>query len=111
MKNNMDNHWENDPNAFKPIPDGPILLDFSGCQWEYDMHRVLKQAFGFPDYYGHNWDALWDCLDCLFNDRRLVKIVGLQSLSKDMERGVKIMLEVFEDVHAENPNVMFQVIS
>ena len=25
-------------------------------------HTYLKEAFGFPDYYGCNLDALYDCL-------------------------------------------------
>lgn len=29
---------------------------------EGDMHEAFAEAFGFPDYYGHNFDALNDCL-------------------------------------------------
>ena len=40
-----------------------ITLDFTGCKYFLELHDVLKKAFGFPDYYGKNLDALWDCLD------------------------------------------------
>jgi ribonuclease inhibitor len=26
------------------------------------LHAHLKERLGFPDYYGQNLDALWDCL-------------------------------------------------
>ena len=28
-------------------------------------HKILKELFDFPDYYGENLDAFWDCItDC-----------------------------------------------
>lgn len=29
---------------------------------KYELLQALKQACGFPDYFGHNWDALADVL-------------------------------------------------
>ncbi len=29
---------------------------------EADLHAALAATFGFPDWYGGNLDALWDCL-------------------------------------------------
>ena len=46
--------------AFKPIHDNPIVLDFTGCRYLGVVHQILKEKFGFPDYYGENWSALWD---------------------------------------------------
>ncbi len=36
-------------------------LDFSGINHISDIHRIIKDAFDFPGYYGMNWDACWDC--------------------------------------------------
>ncbi len=30
-----------------------------------DFHRALQEALGFPEWYGHNLDALYDCLTSL----------------------------------------------
>lgn len=99
--------------AFKPIMDNPIILDFAGCRYLGEIHKILKERFGFPEYYGENWQALWDCLDYLFVDdgERIVEIYGLQSLPDNLRKECDKMLEVFHDVHQDTPNVIFQLIS
>ena len=39
-----------------------VVLDFGTCSTEKEIHAYLKEQFGFPDYYGENLDALYDCL-------------------------------------------------
>ena len=104
--------YKNLPNAFKPIQDNPIILDFTGCLYLGEIHKLLKERFGFPEYYGENWSALWDCLDGLFvgEGQRTVKIVGLDTLPKELNEDVRIMLEVLNDVHTKTPNVTFDII-
>ena len=38
------------------ILDGKELVDIQRT------HLVLKELFNFPDYYGKNLDAFWDCI-------------------------------------------------
>lgn len=74
---------------------------------------MLKEKFGFPEYYGRNLSALWDCLDGLFYEKGEyeVKIYGYNSLTKDVKEYCGKILEIFEDVHKRTPNVTFEVIS
>ena len=30
-----------------------------------DFHKIIKRQLNFPDYYGENLDALWDCIRCI----------------------------------------------
>ncbi|WP_442872765.1 barstar family protein [Chitinophaga sp. 212800010-3] len=36
-------------------------LDFSNINELAQMHQLLKEKFGFPDFYGKNVNALIDC--------------------------------------------------
>ena len=56
----------NDKNAFRYITDDPITLELTGCGSVGEVHERIKRTFGFPEYYGENWDAMWDCLRDVF---------------------------------------------
>ena len=104
---------EYDENAFKEITENPIILDFTECKYAGTVHKILKEKFGFPEYYGENWDALWDCLRYMWMDGEVVgvEIHGFYKMSEELQEYCQPMLEVFEDVHEETPNVTFEIIS
>ncbi|MBO7595422.1 MAG: barstar family protein [Bacteroidales bacterium] len=39
-----------------------IILDFENISGKEEMHKYLAEKFEFPDYYGGNLDALFECL-------------------------------------------------
>lgn len=39
-----------------------ITIDCNALTDKENAHRYLQQLFSFPDYYGKNLDALYDCL-------------------------------------------------
>ncbi|NJL76054.1 MAG: hypothetical protein HC892_14575 [Saprospiraceae bacterium] len=39
-----------------------IILDGNNIKTVEDFHREIKNVLDFPDHYGNNLDALWDCL-------------------------------------------------
>ncbi len=39
-----------------------VILDASKMVSRQEAHRYLKEQLAFPDYYGKNLDALYDCL-------------------------------------------------
>ncbi|MBR6023789.1 MAG: barstar family protein [Methanobrevibacter sp.] len=65
-----------------------------------DGHKYLKKALDFPDYYGENLDALYDCL-CELNCEIHIKNV---TAVKDC------ILDTFDDARMENENLIIKFI-
>ena len=39
-----------------------IIIDCSPIRTKEDLHSIFREALSFPDWYGNNLDALYDCL-------------------------------------------------
>ncbi len=48
-----------------------MTIDCSLIQTREDLHRLLAESLGFPDWYGGNLDALHDCLGAVTGTVRL----------------------------------------
>ncbi|MBR4882200.1 MAG: barstar family protein, partial [Clostridia bacterium] len=69
------------------------------------------EAYELPEYFGNNLSALWDCLRYSWEEDIHRKIVGLNTLPNDLREYMNRILEVFDDVHRENPNMTFEIVS
>ena len=79
-----------------------FILDFKGIESLLGLHHYFKQVFGLPDYYGNNMDALWDCLACCYDENTEIELKNIAALPADMEPVIRIMLELFQDLHEED---------
>lgn len=57
-------------------------LDLDGVSSREEALAALGDAGGFPDHYGHNWDAAYDCLSDLVLDAMLIR--NTSSLDSDV---------------------------
>lgn len=39
-----------------------LLIDGNKVDTKEKFHKIIKDLFDFPEYYGDNLDSLWDCL-------------------------------------------------
>lgn len=90
-------------------PRDKIILDFNGIKSIWALHEYFKEVFNLPDYYGHNMNALWDCLDCSFEHPTTIVLKNIEKLPPEMNEAVKIMLELFDDLQRENEEVTIQI--
>ena len=88
-----------------------IKLDFSKCKYIGDVHYEIKNKFGFPDYYGENLDALWDCLDYYTDEELIIKISGFAIIESQFGDYTSKIKEVFKRVSSNCPNIKFEYLS
>lgn len=77
-----------------------LELDFSEIKDPRDIHVVFSNAFAFPGWYGHNWNAFWDLIssDYPLPDRLMLR--GLDHLERVFPGEVEQMLSCFADYNS-----------
>ena len=71
-------------------------VDFSSVEDYWDIHGILKESLNFPDYYGGNLDALFDCLTDMLCYVSIIEIYGLEKLKK-YDKYDQRLIKVFSD--------------
>ncbi|MDA3800291.1 MAG: barstar family protein [Kiritimatiellae bacterium] len=70
----------------------------SGIQTKNEVLAVFAKQLNFPDYFGWNWDALYDCLcDLSWISEKTIRIVhaDIPSLENNSQRS--IYLDILKD--------------
>ena len=78
-----------------------VEIDCSGVRDKKGVLAAIGRAFGFPDWYGANLDALYDCLTDLPDNRAVAGyVVALLKLPYSQEFDVEqrdALIDVFRD--------------
>lgn len=77
-----------------------VTVNLTGCTSLSEVHAKIREAFGFPNFYGGNWSAFEDLLWSECNADR-IEILGENTLPKNLLPSMKIMHEVLESFQAE----------
>lgn len=72
-------------------------LDFTNVEYYLQMHLVIKEALDFPDYYGCNWDAFWDCLTNMVGRPVHMEIIGLEVIVRKFGDAQKTMIDILKE--------------
>ncbi len=67
-------------------------MQLDGKLIKKDGHDYLMKALNFPDYYGKNLDALYDCLSEIDAE---IEIINCEKVEKDI-------IDTFKDAASEN---------
>ena len=71
-------------------------IDFTNVKSYLEMHAIIRHALDFPDYYGCNWSAFWDCLTDMYGDPIHIEIIGLEVIERKFGDAAKKMIEILK---------------
>ena len=82
------------------IADKTVVVDLTKCKHVGMLQPIIKEAFDFPDGYGHNWSAF---KDFLFLEYPVTKVVvtGAGKLPPIFKRDMEIFREILEDMKTD----------
>ena len=83
-----------------------VILNCEKLLRREQAHLYLAQMLDFPDYYGKNLDALFDCLTEL--GECTIILEGGNILQQSAGYGAKV-LKVFEEAVQHNPRLRLKV--
>jgi RNAse (barnase) inhibitor barstar len=85
-----------------------LKIDVGQVTTRQELHSLLAEAFHFPDYYGHNWDAFDECI-CDVELPSHVEIAGLESLRVRLPREAELFQQCIADFARERDHdIRFQ---
>ncbi len=84
-----------------------ISISPEGMTWQ-SLHSFLREVLDFPDYYGENLDALYDCLTDISEPVTLILAAEPIWEASLGEYGVS-MLRAFEDAADSNDDLTLKI--
>lgn len=72
-------------------------VDFENAHNYFEIHDALKSGLDFPEYYGANLDALYDCLTEMIDNDSIIILKNFQNAEKASEDYANKILKVFHN--------------
>ena len=81
-----------------------VIINLAGVNTKVAIHQAFKQHLGFPDWYGANWDALWDAIIAVVELPDEVLLLNWQEFAEACPKDMQILHKIIADYHEELPN-------
>jgi len=87
-----------------------IDLDLTSVETAIELHLMLSDRLAFPDYYGRNWDAFWDCITDPEQSSmpHVLRLSGWLVLNQRMPRDARSLRQLLDDLRAERPEIQVE---
>ena len=73
------------------------IIDFKDIKNRFDMFEVISTTMDFPDYFGNNWDAFWDCITDMANSEMQIDVLNFDVLEKISKNDSDAFIELLTD--------------
>ena len=85
-----------------------IVIPADNFSTEEELQDFLQEAFGFPDYYGKNLDALYDCLSEL-DEKVRIEVSGAIGDEENLGEYGERFLTVLEEASKDNEDIKLKI--
>ena len=84
-----------------------LEIDLRAVQTSTELHALLSQRLGFPDFYGRNLDAFWDCITdpALSSIPKVLRLRGWADLQRRLPLDARSLRETLDDLKFERPDL------
>ena len=83
-----------------------VILDGTTCPTKETLHQHLARELNFPDWYGENLDALFDCLTSVSEEVTLT--LDLSALTESLGPYAQRVGKVLNRAAEKNPKLHLQ---
>lgn len=80
-----------------------IRINLGFATSKQSLHELLAAVLGFPDYYGMNWDAFWDCIRDpeQSNMPNQLELSGISRLEMTLPQDAQQLRQIIKDLESE----------
>ncbi len=108
-KNSIDkDSVDQDSEELSSIPEQAIPIHIGEVLDKDTLLTSVAKACDFPSYFGHNWDALWDCLT---DSEIQYLLLDLTTVEKINTEDFNIFKSIIEDAYKDFGQPQLWVIS
>ena len=82
-----------------------ITINVTNIKTSTELHHLFADKLLFPEYYGCNWDAFWDCISTTSQSHMpdVVILQGIENLIKFLPADTENMRVCFDNYLSQNP--------
>jgi RNAse (barnase) inhibitor barstar len=82
-----------------------VVLNLSGVATAEELQVLLRDALGFPGWYGRNWNAFWDAITALAEMPRRLQLIDWEGLTERLPKDACIMKQCFDEMSVKYPSL------
>lgn len=71
-------------------------IDFRDVQYFFDIHKIIQKSLHFPENYGCNWSAFWDCLTDMYGEPMHIEIIGIDVIARKFEDAASKIISILK---------------
>lgn len=82
-----------------------IVLDLTSAETSEGLQVLLRDALGFPGWYGRNWNAFWDAITALVEMPQRLQLVGWKAFAERLPTDASIMKQCLDELSVKYPSL------